>query len=76
MDAVGSAGFRKFCVADIIDSGWYQDHSNFFERYLHGEDFDYAKLKGIGYKPYEARNLNAYINNFHNSYYKNALGWE
>lgn len=77
MDRVGSQAFRTACVEAIVETGWYDDKERFLERYLGGEDFDYKKLKKMGYDHFLARNLAAYINNSHNDdYYSHALGWE
>jgi len=73
---VGSVAFRQKCVDEIKDSKWYINRGKFFEMYLAGTDFDYAKLKQLGYNHFEARNLNAYINNPHRGMYEYALGWE
>lgn len=77
MDRVGSDTFRRVCASEIAETGWYKNLGGFLQRYVAGEDFDYEKLKALGYNHFEARNLAAYINHSHNdNYYSNALGWE
>ena len=76
-DECQSLEFRRKCIYDIVETGWYKDLGNFLQRYYNGENFDTAKLRSLGYDYFQARNLAAYINHPHDDdYYSNALGWE
>lgn len=72
---VGSPDFRHKCIEQMKEYD-YQDMDNFYKRYLEGENFNYDMLIKLGYCHFEARNINAYINNPHTKYYGSALGWE
>ena len=75
MNSVGSPEFRQECVNKMKQAG-YSNLDRFYDRYLDGEDFDYAKLKTLGFCRFSSRNINAYINNPHDHYYSCALSWE
>ena len=75
MDPVGSPVFRQNCVDDLKRTN-YKNRERFFERYLAGENFDSSKLNQMGYDHWSSRNIDAYINHQHDTYYAHALSWE
>lgn len=65
---------RHICI-QAIQRYRYDNLSHFFQRYLQGENFDYEKLRDMGYNEWDARNLDAYINHSHDPFYADALTW-